>query len=165
MDEVLDALLERDRRDSEREVAPLRKAADAVEVDTSELTLDEVVAAVVAIAREKVALVIRVWRYTLVGHGETRLYTFVRWLAIPFFGGLYRCRVRGAENLPQSGAVMVIMTHKAFWDPVIAGMIFDRPLRFMAKKELFANVSAQPPSSSPASARSPSTAAPATAPR
>ena len=55
MDEVLEALLERDRRDSEREVAPLRKAADAVEVDTSELTLDEVVAAVVAIVGEKVA--------------------------------------------------------------------------------------------------------------
>jgi cytidylate kinase len=55
VDDVLQALLERDRRDSEREVAPLRKAADAVEVDTSELTLDEVVDAVVAIAGEKVA--------------------------------------------------------------------------------------------------------------
>jgi 1-acyl-sn-glycerol-3-phosphate acyltransferase len=85
---------------------------------------------------------IRVWRYPVVGHGDTRLYTLVRWIAIPFFGGLYRCRVRGAENLPQTGPVMVIMTHKAFWDPVIAGMIFDRPLRFMAKKELFANSAA-----------------------
>ena len=55
VDEVLAALLERDRRDSEREVAPLRKAADAVEVDTSALTLDEVVDAVVAIVGEKVA--------------------------------------------------------------------------------------------------------------
>jgi 1-acyl-sn-glycerol-3-phosphate acyltransferase len=83
--------------------------------------------------------VIRVWRYPLVGHGDSHLYTFLRWLAIPFFGGLYRCRVQGAENLPRTGPVMVIMTHKAFWDPVIAGMIFDRPLRFMAKKELFVN--------------------------
>jgi CMP/dCMP kinase len=54
VDEVLQAILERDRRDSEREVAPLRQADDAVEVDTSELTLDEVVAAVVAIAGEDV---------------------------------------------------------------------------------------------------------------
>ena len=53
--EVLAALLERDRRDSEREVAPLRRAADAVEVDTSALTLDEVVAAVVAIVEKKEA--------------------------------------------------------------------------------------------------------------
>jgi len=54
-DEVLAALIERDRRDSEREVAPLRKAGDAVEVDTSGLTLDEVVDAVVAVVGEKVA--------------------------------------------------------------------------------------------------------------
>jgi cytidylate kinase len=54
-DEVLDALRERDRRDSERAVAPLCRAADAVEVDTSELTLDEAVDAVVALVREKVA--------------------------------------------------------------------------------------------------------------
>jgi len=53
-DEVLAALVERDRRDSEREVAPLRKAADAVELDTSGLTLDQVVDAVVAIVGEKV---------------------------------------------------------------------------------------------------------------
>ena len=54
VDEVLEALVERDRRDSEREVAPLRKAADAVEIDTSALTLDDVVDAVVAIEGEKV---------------------------------------------------------------------------------------------------------------
>ncbi len=52
--EVLAALLERDRRDSRREIAPLRKADDAVEVDTSGLTLDEVTDAVVAVVGEKV---------------------------------------------------------------------------------------------------------------
>jgi CMP/dCMP kinase len=51
---VLAALLERDRRDSTRAVAPLRKAADAVEVDTSDMTLDEVVDAVVVAVRDKV---------------------------------------------------------------------------------------------------------------
>jgi cytidylate kinase len=53
VDEVLEALVERDRRDSEREVAPLRKAADAVEVDTSSLTAEEVVDAIVALVGEK----------------------------------------------------------------------------------------------------------------
>ena len=53
--DVLTALLERDRRDSQREVAPLRKAHDAVEVDTAGLTLDEVVDAVVAVVGQKVA--------------------------------------------------------------------------------------------------------------
>jgi len=47
--EVLDALLERDRRDMQRQVAPLRQAPDAVAVDTSEMTIAEVVAAIVRI--------------------------------------------------------------------------------------------------------------------
>jgi cytidylate kinase len=53
-DEVLAALVERDLRDSEREVAPLRRAEDAVEVDTSGLSLEQVVDAVVAVVGEKV---------------------------------------------------------------------------------------------------------------
>ena len=52
-EEVLAALVERDRRDSERAVAPLRRADDAVELDTSELSLDQVVEAAVAIVRER----------------------------------------------------------------------------------------------------------------
>ena len=51
---VLAAVVERDRRDTERTVAPLSCAADAVEVDTSEMTLEEVVDAVVRVVREKV---------------------------------------------------------------------------------------------------------------
>jgi cytidylate kinase len=35
-------------------VAPLRKAADAVDLDTSEMTLDEVVDTVVGVIRDKV---------------------------------------------------------------------------------------------------------------
>ena len=38
-----DAVMERDKRDSERKVSPLRKAEGAVEVDSSELGIDEVV--------------------------------------------------------------------------------------------------------------------------
>ena len=79
------------------------------------------------------------WGYPLKGVDETGLYTFLRWLAVPFFGGLYRARITGMEHLPRSGPAMVAMTHKCFWDPVIAGMIFERPLRYMAKKELFVN--------------------------
>jgi cytidylate kinase len=54
VEQVLAALVERDRRDSEREVAPLRQADDAVAVDTSGLSLDEVVDAVVAVVGERV---------------------------------------------------------------------------------------------------------------
>jgi cytidylate kinase len=50
---VLAAQRRRDARDTEREHGALRAAKDAIEVDTTGLTLDEVVARVVALARER----------------------------------------------------------------------------------------------------------------
>lgn len=41
-DEVLREIVERDRRDRERDVAPLKRADDAVEIDTSDLSIPQV---------------------------------------------------------------------------------------------------------------------------
>lgn len=46
------ALAVRDKRDSERAVSPLEPAPDAVLIDTTEMTVDEVVMEVVAVCRE-----------------------------------------------------------------------------------------------------------------
>jgi cytidylate kinase len=43
-DAVLENLIQRDALDSDRDVAPLRRAYDAIEIDTSERTTDEVFA-------------------------------------------------------------------------------------------------------------------------
>jgi CMP/dCMP kinase len=50
---VLEAQRRRDARDTGREHGALRAAADAIELDTTGLALDEVVARVVALARER----------------------------------------------------------------------------------------------------------------
>jgi CMP/dCMP kinase len=50
---VLTAQLERDRRDETREHSALRAATDAVEIDTTGLSQDEVVARVAALAAER----------------------------------------------------------------------------------------------------------------
>lgn len=49
----VERLLERDRKDSEREVAPLVQAPGAIAIDTSQLDFDEQVARVVDLARSK----------------------------------------------------------------------------------------------------------------
>lgn len=51
--QVQAALEERDRLDSERDVSPLRPAADAVIIDTEALALDEVVDRIEGLARER----------------------------------------------------------------------------------------------------------------
>jgi cytidylate kinase len=53
VEDVLEAQRQRDARDTEREHGALRAAEGAVELDTTGLSLDEVVARVVALARER----------------------------------------------------------------------------------------------------------------
>ncbi|HET7616305.1 MAG TPA: (d)CMP kinase, partial [Bacillales bacterium] len=43
----------RDRRDSERETAPLMKAEDAIEVDTTNFSIEEAAAAIMSIVKER----------------------------------------------------------------------------------------------------------------
>lgn len=50
---IADSIAERDRKDASRTVAPLVKAEDARLIDTSEMTIDEVVAAIAADVRRK----------------------------------------------------------------------------------------------------------------
>ena len=52
--QVLKDVQQRDYQDSHREIAPLKQAKDAVLVDTSELDIEGVVAAIKAIIQEKI---------------------------------------------------------------------------------------------------------------
>jgi cytidylate kinase len=54
--ETLSAMQARDTYDSSRAVSPLRQAPDAVEVDTSAMTVDQVVDALQAIVRNRAGL-------------------------------------------------------------------------------------------------------------
>ena len=51
LNEIARDIKERDERDSTREIAPLKQAEDAVLVDSSHMTIEEVVAAIVKLCR------------------------------------------------------------------------------------------------------------------
>ena len=53
---ILKEIQQRDHQDSTRPIAPLKQAKDAVLVDTSELDIEGVVAAIRAIVKEKISL-------------------------------------------------------------------------------------------------------------
>ena len=55
INEIQKDIEERDTRDMNREISPLRQAEDAVLVDSSEMTIEEVVNAILQIYKEKVA--------------------------------------------------------------------------------------------------------------
>lgn len=53
LDQTVLEVEQRDRQDLEREHAPLRRAADAIDIDSTNLTLEEVLAKMEAIVRER----------------------------------------------------------------------------------------------------------------
>jgi cytidylate kinase len=53
LEEMKRQLAERDRRDRERTLSPLTKADDAIELDTTDLTIDGQVERVVELARQR----------------------------------------------------------------------------------------------------------------
>jgi cytidylate kinase len=53
LEELKEQVVTRDRRDSTREASPLRRADDAVTIDTSEMSIDEVVASMVGVLISK----------------------------------------------------------------------------------------------------------------
>lgn len=52
-EEVLQGIMERDKRDSSREIAPLKQADDAIYIDSSDMTIQEVVTKIITLIEEK----------------------------------------------------------------------------------------------------------------
>jgi CMP/dCMP kinase len=54
LEKLKEEIAARDKIDSEREVAPLRKADDAIEIDTTSLSITDVVGKIMDLALERI---------------------------------------------------------------------------------------------------------------
>jgi 1-acyl-sn-glycerol-3-phosphate acyltransferase len=57
----------------------------------------------------------------------------------PLGNALYRVRVHGADRIPRRGGCILAANHDSLLDPIILGLATTRPVRFMAKVELWSN--------------------------
>lgn len=51
----------------------------------------------------------------------------------------FSMQVEGKDNVPKEGGVLLAANHLSMLDPIVVGCAIDRPVRFMAKRELFEN--------------------------
>ncbi|MGE5588333.1 MAG: lysophospholipid acyltransferase family protein [Clostridia bacterium] len=51
----------------------------------------------------------------------------------------FKTRVEGEDNIPSEGPVILVANHLSMLDPIVLGCAVARPVRFMAKHELFSN--------------------------
>lgn len=52
---------------------------------------------------------------------------------------IMRVEVKGRENIPESGPLVVMSNHISYLDPPLIGSILPRKIHYMAKAELFEN--------------------------
>src|SRR5215210_6431432 len=62
-----------------------------------------------------------------------RLRVFVAWLC----RRLYRFEVEGASNIPRDGGYLLAANHESSIDPVLVALATERPVRFIARAELW----------------------------
>lgn len=70
---------------------------------------------------------------------KTLLYAIGQFLLTLFYYPVFRITVRGRENIPKTGPVLLCSNHLAKRDPVILGVAQRRQVFYMAKEELFEN--------------------------
>lgn len=66
------------------------------------------------------------------------LYNWLKKYLGPPVRRCFRLTVIGAENLPAEGGLVLCANHTSMLDILVLALAADRPIRYMAKKELFA---------------------------
>lgn len=123
-EQVYKEMVERDQNDSTRDVAPCVKAKDAVLLDNSRLSEAETVAEILKIVKKKTK-------------DTTTLYSVLKVIVSPFYRLLFNVRVKGKENIPKKGGVLLCPNHIAAIDVISIGVVCPRQITCIAKKELF----------------------------
>ena len=73
------------------------------------------------------------------GESSTWLYKVGRRVGRFCFGYLGRLEIKGLENVPPHGPVILACNHLSYTDPPLLVVTMPRPLFFVGKKELFGN--------------------------
>ena len=133
---ITSELAARDRQDETRELAPLRRPEGAIELDTSDLTVDQVVERLLAAIEyqkkapspEKTPGPAARWSW---------FYAAMKIPAVAFMRLMFRLESVGSENIPERGPVLMVANHSSVLDPPLVGGASRRQLTYLAKAELF----------------------------
>ena len=158
-EQVLADVNERDYNDTHREIAPLKQAEDARVIDSTQLTIEQVVEIIVSAAKEAQAEgksikpgetskkkerpkrelmpIHPISKTHKLGFFHMLIYTIVRVIAGWVFKLHYNMTYEGLENIPKDGGNIFASNHRSYGDPVFIAIPTRVPLSYMAKEELF----------------------------
>ncbi|MCI0406433.1 MAG: (d)CMP kinase [candidate division Zixibacteria bacterium] len=129
-------LKRRDRADRSRSEGALKIAPDAVVIDTTGLSVEEQVAKVLALAKEKLAKAED--KKGGVKRSKMKWFYLLVWSSVRNLSRiLWRLSREGIENIPREGGVIIASNHISWYDPPFVSVSCPREVHFMAKRELF----------------------------
>ncbi|MEN9653893.1 MAG: Cytidylate kinase [Chlamydiota bacterium] len=123
---VLAEIKERDETDMTRAHSPLKRAPGAIEIDTTHMSLNEVIDAIVT----------RVPKHPSKFRAMQFSYWLVRSLALILFKCFYRLEVIGVQNL-RKGRGIIAANHVSFYDPPLLSTACPEEVHFLARDSLF----------------------------
>ena len=156
-EEVLADIVQRDYNDTHRETAPLKKADDAVEVDTTKLDLQQSIDEICRVITEKLEkkntdvtdkpekkqrthelMPVRpIDKSNHLSPVRVALYTVFRWFILGIYHIMFNISFEGLENIPKDGGNIFAANHRSYQDPMFIALHTRVPLSYMAKQELF----------------------------
>lgn len=132
---VLEDINRRDYNDSHRETAPLIKANDAVELDTTSMTIDEVVDRISDLIKKEMEEENEPFR--VIPAYRRYFYAILRFIVGVIFGFAFNLKYEGKENIPDHGSVILAGNHRTWFDPILIAIKVKYISSYMAKAELF----------------------------
>lgn len=160
-EEVLADINQRDYNDTHRDVAPLKKADDAVEIDSTNLDLEQAVQAIYDTIQAELAkkntekkeerrssLAAKREAFDFSGiepvgtpkkYNKLKLfgYAILRVFVTFCFKIAFNLKVTGKENVPKTGSNIFASNHRSYLDPIFIATKAKVPNSYMAKDELF----------------------------
>ncbi len=121
-EQVYNEMVERDKNDATRAIAPCVKANDAVLLDNSKLTPEGTVKAVIKIVKKK---------------SKKNFYMKAHALLAPVIRFFQRIKPIGVENIPTDQGYVICANHIAAKDVIMIAAAYPKQIRFVGKKELF----------------------------
>lgn len=136
--EVLDNIKKRDENDKNKEIGALKVATDAIVIDTTKMTIDEVTSRIAKLIKEKqkqTKLLKKIYKV----RPETKWKKTVRAVVKGILAGLYRIvfRVRITGNVPETGSYIICANHINYLDAAAVVLLNKRKIYFVAKEDLF----------------------------
>jgi cytidylate kinase len=123
-DEILKEIEERDQTDSNRAISPLKQACDAVLIDTSQLSVQQVIEKIDRCKPKRKFPKMKL------------LYTICYAVARFYFKTFFRLKIYGLEHF-RPGAAIIAANHASFYDPPVLGISCPEEVHFLARGSLF----------------------------